>query len=75
MNPFFTILMIGMILLLTAYISGCDSDEKIAEEVPIISFVRANPSPGDIDPNSTITVTFDSVPADVKVTAGAARIG
>lgn len=61
--------------MLTTSISGCDPDEKEAEEVPGVSFMSANPSPGEIQPNNTITVTFDNVPTDVKVTAGAAQIG
>ena len=75
MNLFFTTLTIGITLLLATYMSGCDPNEEEAEVVPGVSFVGANPSPGDIGPNNTITVTFDNVPTDVKVTAGAAQIG
>ena len=75
MNPFFTTPTIIIVILLAAYIGGCDPDEEEAEVIPGVSFVSANPSPGDIGPNNTITVTFDNIPTDVKVTAGTVQIG
>ena len=75
MNPFFRTLTIGITLLLTIYMAGCDPNDEEAIEVPIAAFVSADPLPGDIDADGTITVTFDSVPEDVKVEAGEAKIG
>ena len=43
--------------------------------MPITAFVSAEPSTSDIDVDSTITVTFDNFPEDVKVDAGEAKIG
>ena len=76
MNPYFRTLTLILTILLTAYMAGCDQDEEeVAEEIPITSFVSADPLIGDINPNSTITVTFDNVPEDVKVSTGAAKTG
>lgn len=75
MNSFFRTLTLLITVLLTVYIGGCDPDDEEIAEVPVASFVSAEPLPGDIGPNSTITVTFDNVPEDVEVSIGTAKTG
>ena len=75
MNPFFRALVIVITILLTVCIAGCEPNDEEEAEVPIVSFVSAEPLPGNVDADSTITITFDSVPEDVKVEAGRAKIG
>ena len=44
MNPYFRTLTLILTILLTAYMAGCDQDEEeVAEEIPITSFVSADP--------------------------------
>ena len=74
MNPLFRTLIIVITLLITTYIGGCEFDDEETAEGPIAAFVGADPLPGDIDVNSTITVTFDNVPKDIKVETGSAKI-
>ncbi len=64
-----------MAVLLTVYVGGCGEDKEEVQEIPTAAFVSANPSDGDIEPNSIITVTFDNIPEDVKVDTGFAKTG
>ena len=54
---------------------GCGTDDPPVEEEPI-KFVSASPVEGStIQNDATITVTFDGIPADLKVTGGSAVPG
>ena len=74
MNPLFTTF--TLLVLFTVSVIGCDPDdaEEVAE-IPIASFVSVHPAVGDLEPNSSITVTFDNVPEDVQVSTGVAKTG
>ena len=63
------------LLLLCLCAIGCGRDDGI----PIYddfeaNFVSATPPGGEIPVNATITVTFDDLPFDVKVSAGAVTV-
>lgn len=74
MNLFFRRLTLIITILLTVYTGGCDQDDEEVQESPTTAFVSANPAQGDIEPNSTITVTFDHPPEDVEVSAGLVKV-
>lgn len=74
MDIFFRRLRLIMAILLTVYVGGCGEDNEEVQEIPTTAFVSANPAQGDIEPNSTITVTFDNPPEDVEVSAGVVKI-
>ena len=75
MNPFFRTLILIITVLVPVYIAGCDHDDEETAAPPIASFVSADPLTGDIDANSTIIVTFDNLPEDVKVNTGVTKTG
>ena len=75
MNLFFRRLTLIITALLTVYASGCgQDDEEVQEDISSTAFVSADPAQGDIEPNSTITVTFDNPPEDVEVSAGLVKV-
>ena len=64
-----------MAVLLTVYADGCgQGDEEVQEEISSTAFISSSPSQGTIEPNSTITVTFDHPPEDVEVNAGLVKV-
>ena len=61
MDLFLRKLRLIMVILLTVYVGGCGEDNEEVQEIPNTAFVSANPAQGNIEPNSTITVTFDNI--------------
>ena len=71
MKNVFSVLVLVIISLLSVSIGGCDSDEEV-KPAPV-DFVSANPPSGStIQPNTTITITFDDAPGNVVVNLGQA---
>ena len=74
MNLFFRRLTLIITVLLTVYAGGCGQDDEDVQEMSSTAFVSADPAQGNIEPNSTITVTFDHSPEDVEVSAGLVKV-
>ena len=55
-------------------INGCGGDEEEVEEVKV-EFVSASPAPGStLEPDATISLTFDGTPTGVSVDKGIATV-
>ena len=71
MKNVFSVLVLVIISLLSVSIGGCDSDEEV-KPAPV-RFVAADPPSGStIQPDATITITFDDAPNNVVVNPGRA---
>ena len=73
----FRIFSILMASFLVVYSNGCDAEEVEVEKEMPVNLVSVIPSPGldnEIEPNATITLSFDGTPTDVTSTAGKVTI-
>ena len=71
MKNVFSVSVLVIVGLLSVSMVGCGSDEEV-KPAPV-DFVSANPPSGStIQPNTTITITFDDAPGNVVVNPGRA---
>ena len=68
------ILIVLICLCVSLCVCGCGGDDVEVEESVPVSFVSASPPGGYLASNGTITVTFDGVPRDVRVSQGTVKV-
>ncbi len=72
MSKAFRVYSLVMIGVLSVFMAGCGGDDNPAPPA-LVEFVAATPPSGStIEPDATITVTFDAAPGNVVVNRGAA---